>query len=107
MKSYPELNWVLVASITLDYSGQAAEHAMVLDYYDIDRDMLIFKNTYDDPQSGLTKKYEIMRTDTNAPEELYFVHFEIRDMATLPSQQQREANKRRELEAKIRDRSLF
>ena len=69
---------------------------MVLDTYDRERDVLIFKNTYDDPNVGLTKKFEIERTDSNAPRELYFVHIEIRDMLNLPSQNEREANKRRQ-----------
>ena len=70
---------------------------MVLDTYDINRDVLIFKNTYDDPNNGLTKKYEIERTDPNAPKELYFVHIEIKDMQNLPSQSEREANKNEEI----------
>ena len=69
---------------------------MVLDTYDTERDVLIFKNTYDDANSGLTKKFEIKRTDPNAPAELYFVHIEVKDMAKLPCQAQREADKKRE-----------
>ena len=54
---------------------------MVLDTYDQNRDVLIFKNTYD--QNGQSKKFEIARTHPNAPEELYFVHIEIKDMNKL------------------------
>ena len=50
---------------------------MVLDTYDENRDVLIFKNTYNDPENGLPKKYEIERTHPNAPKELYFVHIEV------------------------------
>ena len=60
---------------------------MVLDSFD--QDMLIFKNTYDNPNKGLVKSFEIERTNPNAPTELYFVHIEVQDMANLPSQQQR------------------
>ena len=58
---------------------------MVLDTYDKNRDVLVFKNTYDNPEFGQPKKYEIERTHPNAPKELYFVHIEIRDMDNLPS----------------------
>ena len=53
---------------------------MVLDKFDRDNDMLIFKNTYNDPENGQTKKFEIARTDPKAPEELYFVHIEVKDI---------------------------
>ena len=66
---------------------------MVLDTYDPDEDMLIFKNTYDDPISGQPKRFLIKRTDSRAPKELFFVHMEIKDMQNLPSQQQRQAEK--------------
>ena len=66
---------------------------MVLDTYDPVQDMLIFKNTYDDESGGQPKKFKIERTHPNAPEELYFVHIEIRDMKKLPSQKRREKNK--------------
>ena len=66
---------------------------MVLDTYDQDRDVLIFKNTYDDPDNGQPIKYEIARTHPNAPKELYFVHIEIGDMENLPSQEERERAK--------------
>ena len=56
---------------------------MVLDTYDKQRDVLIFKNTYDDPEIGQPKKYEIARTHPNAPKEFYFVHIEVRDMDNL------------------------
>ena len=71
---------------------------MVLDNYDINRDVLIFKNTYDDPTNGLTKKFEIERTDPHAPKELYFVHIEIKDMQNLPSENERIANRKEEKE---------
>ena len=61
---------------------------MVLDNYDSDRDVLIFKNTYDNPENGQPTKIEIERTHRNAPKELYFVHIETRDLdekVSLPS----------------------
>ena len=66
---------------------------MVLDRFDKDNDMLIFKNTYDDPESGQPKQFKIERTDPNAPEELYFVHIEVKDIHNLPGQKKREAKK--------------
>ena len=76
-----------VAGVQHGHQGQAeVSHAMVLDTYDKENDMLIFKNTYDDPENGQPKKFKIARTDPNAPEELYFVHIEIKDMDNLPSQ---------------------
>ena len=66
---------------------------MVLDIYDNQRDVLIFKNTYDDPENNRQKKFEIQRTDPNAPTEFYFVHIEVENMASLPSQKERRANK--------------
>ena len=95
-----KLTWViaanlfLVASIRHGCPGEEAEHAMVLDTYDQERDVLVFKNTYDDPNDGLTKNFEIERTGPNAPRELYFVHIEIQDMNNLPSQREREAIRR-------------
>ena len=71
---------------------------MVLDNFDKGNDMLVFKNTFDDPQNGQPKQFKIGRTDRNAPEELYFVHIEINDMDGLPSQEEREANKKAEIE---------
>ena len=62
---------------------------MVLDIYDEERDVLVFKNTIDDPTNGLPKKYEIERTDPDAPRELYFVHIDVHDMANLPSHHKR------------------
>ena len=50
---------------------------MVLDKFDKVNDKLIFKNTQDDPQNGQPKRFEIQRTDSNAPEELYFVHIQV------------------------------
>ena len=79
---------------------------MVLDTYDEDRDILIFKNTYDDPESGLTKKFEIERTDSNSPTELYFVHIEVEDMASLPFQEVRIRNKKQEMRAKSKSHTL-
>ena len=70
---------------------------MVLDIFDSERDVLIFKNTFDDPQSGLPKKFEIQRTDPNAPTELYFVHIEVENLANLPSQKDRWENKMQEI----------
>ena len=72
---------------------------MVLDTYNQDQDLLIFKNTYNNPNDGQPKKFTINRTHPNAPEELYFVHIEIQDMDNLPSQEQREADKWVEEEA--------
>ena len=60
-------------------------HAMVLDIFDPENNTLIFKNTYD--QEGQTKQFKIERSDQKAPEELYFVHIEIKDMDNLPSQE--------------------
>ena len=73
---------------------------MVLDTYDPNQDLLIFKNTYDDESGGQPKKFKIKRTHTNAPEELYFVHIEVRDMHNLPSQEQRKVDKETENEEK-------
>ena len=53
--------------------------------------MLVFKITYDDAQSDKQKQFKISRTDPNAPEELYFVHIEVKDIDNLPGQQEREA----------------
>ena len=79
---------------------QAVSHAMVLDTYDPDQDLLIFRNTYDDPSGGQPKKFKIKRNHPNAPDELYFVHIEVRDMDNLPSQEQRKADKEAELKEK-------
>ena len=76
-------------------------HAMVLDTYDKDQDLLIFKNTYDDPTGGQPKKFKIKRTHPNAPKELYFVHIKVRDMENLPSEWQRQKDKKQEFEKKI------
>ena len=73
---------------------------MVLDTYEPDQDLFIFKNTYNDEASGQPKQFKIKRTDPNAPEELFFVHIRIRDMDNLPSQEQREAEKEAEIEKK-------
>ena len=91
----------LVASVAQGHQGnQTVSLAMVLDTYDKDQDLLIFNNTYDDPSGGQPKKFKIKRTHQNAPEELYFVHIEIRDMNSLPSQEQREADKEAEMKQK-------
>ena len=74
-----------VASVLYGQQGQAeVSHAMVLDIFDWESDMLIFKNTYDDEENGQSKQFETRRTSPNAPEELYFVHIEVKDMAGLP-----------------------
>ena len=76
-----------IASFSCGHQGcDQAPHAMVLDTYDRNHDLLIFKNTFDDPVNGQPKQFEIKRTHPNAPEELYFVHVEIRDLDNLPSQ---------------------
>ena len=75
----------LVASVQNAHQGEADVcHAMVLDTFDKENDVLIFKNTYDDPEGGQPKHFQIKRTDPNAPEELFFVHIEIQDMDKLP-----------------------
>ena len=81
--------WTKLSVASVRFGDQGAEHAMVLDTYDSERDVLIFKNTYDDPSVGLTKNFEIERTEPNAPRELYFVQIEIQDMNNLPSQDER------------------
>ena len=65
---------------------------MVLDIYDEDRELLILKNTSD--QEGQPKQVEVSRSDSNAPEELFFVHIEVKDMNTLPGQEERHALKK-------------
>ena len=60
---------------------------MVLDIFDEANDMWIFKNTYD--QDGQPKQVSVSRNDPNSPEELYFVHIEVKDMNNLPSQEKR------------------
>ena len=83
-----------VASVLHGHQGQAeVSHAMVLDTFNTENDMLIFKNTFDDPKSGQPKQFKISRTDPNAPEELYFVHIEVKDMGSLPDQDERKAIK--------------
>ena len=67
---------------------------MVLDTYDPDQDLFIFKNTYDDESGGQPKHFKIQRTHPNAPGKLYFVHIEVRDMDNLSSQEQREVDKK-------------
>ena len=57
---------------------------MVLDKFDKENDLLIFKNTYDDPENGQQEQIKIGRTDPNAPEVLYFVHIDVEDIENLP-----------------------
>ena len=99
LHSNKESKHILVASVAFGNPGNEVDHAMVLDTYDSNRDVLIFKNTYDNPESGQPKKFEIERTHANAPKKFYFVHIHTRDMAlihglgqmeNLPSQKQRE-----------------
>ena len=79
-----------VAGVLHGHDGQdEVSHAMVLDIFDKENDKLIFKNTYD--QEGQSKKVEVGRTHPNAPEELYFVHIEVKDMGNLPGQEERRA----------------
>ena len=90
-----------VASFDEGYPGQqAVSHTMVLDTINLDQDLLIFKNTYDDESGGQPKQFKISRTDPNAPKELYFVHIEVQDMDNLPSQEQRNADKEAERKEK-------
>ena len=90
-----------VASVAQGHPGQqAVSHAMVLDTYDPDQDVLIFKNTYDDESGGQPKQFKIQRAHPNAPDELFFVHIEIRDMNNLPSQEQRKIDKEAERKEK-------
>ena len=83
----------LVAYVATGHQGQQGSHAMVLDTYYPDQDMLVFKNTYDDESGGQPKRFKIKRTDHNAPEEMYFVHIEIKDMDNLPSREEGKADK--------------
>ena len=79
------MNLLSVAGVLHGHDGQdQVSHAMVLDTFDKENDKLIFKNTYD--QEGQPKKVEVGRTDPNAPEELYFVHIEMKN--NLPGQSQ-------------------
>ena len=76
-----------VASVSHGHPGQSElPHTMIINKFDKENDKLIFKNTYDDPQNGQPKPFEIQRTDPNAPKELYFVHIEIKDTDSLPNQ---------------------
>ena len=68
-------------------------HAMVLDTYDEDQDLLIFKNTLNSKGTETPQKFKIARTDRDAPKELYFVHIDVRDIASLPSQEDRKSKK--------------
>ena len=103
--SYPCTYYILVASVADGHQGQQAiHHAMVLDTYDQEKDMFIFKNTYNDPTTGQTKRFIIKRTHPNAPKELFFVHIEVRDLKNLPSQEQRKVDNKNwldEIEEKI------
>ena len=93
-----------VASILQGHQGTQPRdsHAMVLDKFDNESDKLVFKITYNDPENGEPRKFEISRTDPDAPEVLYFVHIEIEDMDSLPSQAEREANKKAEIDLRKR-----
>ena len=74
------------------HQGQSTiSHAMVLDLYDEDQDLLIFKNTFE--SDGQTNRFTIERIHPNAPKELFFVHVEIRDIGTLSLQGKKEAEK--------------
>ena len=73
---------------------------MVLDTYEPDEDMFIFKNTYNDESNGQPKQFKIKRTDPDAPKELFFVHIEVKDMDSLPSQEQRRRDKEAERKKK-------
>ena len=92
---------LLVASILQGQPG--VSHAMVLDKFDEDNDVLIFKNTHNDRENGQPKQFKIRRTDRNAPEELYFVHIDVKDIESLPTQKEREAKKKAEIEEKKRE----
>ena len=59
---------------------------MVLDTIDEENNVFTFKNTYDDPENGQSQQVKVRRTDPNAPEELYFVHIEVKDINNLPGQ---------------------
>ena len=56
---------------------------MVLDTFEKNNDLLIFKNTFNDPDNGQPKQFKIQRTDPNAPEEFYFVHIQTKDTESL------------------------
>ena len=58
---------------------------MVLDIFDQERNLLVFKNTI-----GNDKKFKIKLTHPNAPEELFFVHIDVLDIDKIPSQEQRQ-----------------
>ena len=79
---------------------------MVLDTYDKIRDVLVFKNTYDDPENGQPKKYEIARTHPNAPKKFYFVHIEIENMVNLPSEGERVKNKKEATKTRQKSHTL-
>ena len=57
---------------------------MVLDTFDADNDIWIFKNTYD--ENDKPKKVSVSRTDPNEPDEFYFVHIQVKDIKNLPGQ---------------------
>ena len=86
---------------------------MVLETYDIDRDMLIFKKTYDDPDNGQTKMLEIERNDPNAPKEFYFVHLAVEntesemDVDTICTDIRKSAPTRNRLSGRIIERDEF
>ena len=91
------LNKITFSVASVNFGGQQIEHAMVLDTYDVEREVLIFKNTFDD--NGSTKQFIIKSTDPKAPKEFYFVHIEVDD---IPSLEERRAYKKQELKARMK-----
>ena len=99
-----KVNFISVASISHGRQGtQAVPHVMVLDTYDQDQDLLIFKNTYNDPNSGQTKRFTINRTHPDAPKELYFVHIETPHECIENSELENIEPKRRKMDVDICD----
>ena len=88
---------MLISVGTVTHGNDKFSHAMVLDTYDQNEDLLIFKNTYNDPANGQSKQVVIARINPNAPKELYFVHMDVRDMNSLPSQKERSISNQQEL----------
>ena len=56
---------------------------MVLDTFDQERDLLIFKNTFDDVENDRPKHFVIGRDSPGAPKEFFFVHIEVQDIENL------------------------
>ena len=73
---------------------------MVLDTFDPEEDLFIFKNTFDDEENDQPKRLTIKRKHPNAPKQLFFVHIEVEDMESLPSVDRRKADKQAEIELK-------